>query len=102
MLASPPRDDPQQALAQRALRVGLGLAAKLSFGLGALCAALFVLAQTDRTVASASALDAFREVQRTALAHTPDQTAWSAKRRADYRESLAESFDAPPGVLEIP
>jgi sortase A len=84
------------------MRTGLSLAAKLSFGLGALCAALFVLAQTDSTVASASAIDAFREAQRTALARTPDQTTWSAQRRADYRESLAETFDAPPGVLEIP
>jgi LPXTG-site transpeptidase (sortase) family protein len=102
MLARPSRDDPQRALARRALRAGLSLAAKLSFGLGALCAGLFVLAQTDRTVASASALDAFREVQASALALTPDQTAWSAKRQADYRESLAEKFDAPTGVLEIP
>jgi sortase A len=102
MLARPSRDDPQRALGRRALRAGLSIAAKLSLGLGALCAGLFVLAQTDRSVASASALDAFREVQRTALAHTPDQTAWSAQRQADYRESLAETFDAPPGVLEIP
>jgi sortase A len=82
--------------------MGLGVAAKLSFGLGALCAALFVLAQTDRGVASASALDAFREVQQAALARTPDQTAWSAQRQAGYRESLAETFEAPPGVLAIP
>src|SRR5262245_7051796 len=102
MLARPSRDDPQRALARRALRAGLGLAAKLSFGLGALCAALFVLAQTDRTVASASALDAFHEVQRAALEITPDQSNWSAQRRADYRESLAETFAAPPGVLAIP
>jgi sortase A len=95
-------DRPKRARARRALRVGLAVAAKLSFGLAALCAALFVLAQTDRTVASASALDAFREVQRTALAHTPDQSTWSAQRQASYRESLAETFEAPPGVLEIP
>ena len=79
----------------------MSLAAKLSFALGALCAALFVLAQTDRSVASASALDAFREVQRTALAQIPDQSTWSAQRQAGYREALAETFDAPPGVLEI-
>jgi sortase A len=102
MLARPCRDDPQRALGRRALRAGLGLAAKLSFGLGALCAGLFVLAQTDRTVASTSALDAFREVQRAALAHAPDQATWSTQRQADYHESLAETFDAPPGVLEIP
>ena len=102
MLARPSRDDPQRALARRALRAGLRVAAKLSFGLGALCAALFVLAQTDRTVASASAIDAFRAVQRAALARTPDQTAWSARRQADYRASLAETYDAPSGVLEIP
>jgi sortase A len=102
MLARPSKDDPQRALTRRVLRVGLGLAAKLSFGLGALCAALFVLAQTDRSVASTSALDAFRAAQRAALARTPDQTAWSAQRQADYRESLTETFDAPPGVLEIP
>ena len=95
-------DGPRRALERRALRVGLGLAAKLSFGLGALCAALFVLAQTDRTVATASALDAFGELQRTALARTPDQSVWSSQRQAGYRESLAETFDAPPGVLEIP
>src|SRR5215471_8439924 len=102
MLARPSRDDPQRALARRALRAGLSLAAKLSFGLGALCAALFVLAQTDRTVASASALEAFHVVQQAALGLTPDQTTWSPQRQADYRESLTESFDAPPGVLEIP
>jgi sortase A len=102
MLVRPSRDDPQRALGRRALRAGLSIAAKLSFGLGALCAALFVLAQTDRTVASASALDAFREVQQAALARAPDQAAWSAQRQADYRESLTETFDAPPGVLEIP
>jgi sortase A len=102
MLARPPRDDSQRALARRALRVGLGLTAKLSLALGALCAGLFVLAQTDRTVASGSAVDAFREVQRAALASAPDQAAWSAQRRADYRDSLAETFDAPSGVLEIP
>ncbi len=102
MLARPSKDDPQQPRAGRALRAGLSLAAKLSFGLGALCAALFVLAQTDRTVASGAALDAFREVQRAALDLTPDQTIWSAQRQADYRESLAETFDAPPGVLAIP
>src|SRR5262245_31094735 len=102
MLARPPRDDPQRALARQALRAGLGLAAKLSFGLGALCAAVFVVAQTDRTIASVSALDAFQEVQRAALELTPDQSTWSAQRRADYRESLAQTFDAPPGVLEIP
>jgi sortase A len=82
--------------------MGLGVAAKLSFGLGALCAALFVVAQTDRSVASASALDAFREVQQAALSRAPDQSTWSAQRQAGYRESLAETFDAPPGVLEIP
>jgi len=102
MLARHSRDDPRRALARRALRVGLGLAAKLAFGLGALCAALFVLAQTDRSVAGASALDAFRALQRAALAQTPDQSAWSTQRQADYRLSLAETFDAPPGVLEIP
>ena len=80
----------------------MSVAAKLSFALGALCAALFVLAQTDRSVASASALDAFREVQLTALAHAPDQSTWSAQRQAGYHEALAETFDAPPGVLEIP
>jgi len=101
MLATPPQG-PRRALENRALRVGLGVAAKLSFGLGALCAALFVLAQTDRTVASASALEAFHEVQHAALSATPDQSTWSAQRQADYRESLAETFDAPPGVLEIP
>jgi len=79
----------------------LSVAAKLSFGLGALCAALFVLAQTDRTVATASALNAFTELQRTALARTPDQSMWSSQRQAGYRESLAETFEAPPGVLEI-
>jgi sortase A len=101
MLATPPQG-PRRALGLRALRVGLSVAAKLSFGLGALCAALFVVAQTDRTVASAAALEAFREVQREALSATPDQSTWSAQRRADYRESLAETFDAPPGVLQIP
>ena len=84
------------------LRAALGLAAKLSFGAAALCAGLFVLAQTDRTVASASAVDAFHEVQQAALARAPDQATWSTQRRADYRESLAQSFSAPPGVLEIP
>ena len=84
------------------MRVGLGIAAKLSFGLGALCAALFVLAQTDSTVATASALNAFSELQRAALARTPDQSMWSSQRQAGYRESLAETFGAPPGVLEIP
>ena len=101
MLARPSRDDPQRALARRMLRAGLSLAAKLSFGLGALCAGLFVLAETDRSMASTAALDAFRAVQGAALARTPDQSAWSAQRQADYRESLTESFDAPPGVLEI-
>jgi sortase A len=93
---------PQWALERRALRAGLSLGAKVSFGLGALCAALFVLAQSDRSVATASALDAFRQVQGAALAHTPDQSTWSAQRRATYRESLAATFAAPPGVLEIP
>ena len=102
MLARPSRDESQHALERRALRAGLRLAARVSFGLGALCAALFVLAQTDRSVASASALDAFREVQRAALSLTPDQSTWSAQRKTDYRESLAETFGAPPGVLEIP
>ena len=101
MLATPP-EGPRRALERRALRAGLSLAARVSFGLGALCAALFVLAQTDRSVVSASALDAFREAQRAALARTPDQSTWSSQRRADYRESLAETFDAPPGVLAIP
>ena len=101
MLARSSRDHPQRALVQRALRVGLSIAAKLSLGLGALCAALFVLAQTDRTVASTSAIDAFHEVQRAALASTPDQTTWSAQRQVDYRASLAEKFDAPPGVIAI-
>src|SRR3954452_9210238 len=96
MLAIPPR------LPRRALRVALNLAAKLSFACGALCAALFVLAQTDRTVASTSAVDAFHEAQQAALAHTPDQAMWSKQRQADYRNSLAEAFSAPPGVLEIP
>jgi sortase A len=102
MLATSRGQDPQRALGRRALRAGLSVAAKLSFALGALCAALFVLAQTDRSVASASALDAFREVQLTALAHAPDQSTWSTQRQAGYREALAETFDAPPGVLEIP
>jgi sortase A len=97
-----PVDRPQRARTRRALRVGLSVAAKLSFGLGALCAGLFVLAQTDRAVATASALNAFSELQRTALARTPDQSMWSARRQAGYRESLAETFDAPHGVLEIP
>jgi sortase A len=102
MLATSRGQDPQRALGRRALRAGLSVAAKLSFALGALCAALFVLAQTDRSVASASALDAFREVQLTALAHAPDQSTWSTQRQAGYREALAETFDSPPGVLEIP
>jgi len=101
MLATP-HQGPQRAPDRGALRAALSLAAKVSFGLGALCAALFVLAQTDRSVASSAAIDAFRDVQRTALAHAPDQTTWSARRQADYRASLAETFDAPPGVLEIP
>jgi sortase A len=101
MRATPP-PGPQRTLQRRAVRTGLGVAAKLSFGLGALCAALFVVAQTDRSVASASALDAFREVQQAALSRAPDQSTWSAQRQAGYRESLAETFDAPPGVLEIP
>jgi len=100
MLATPPRDRPPHE--GRALRIGLSVAAKASFGLGALCAALFVLAQTDRSVGSATAFDAFREVQRVALASAPDQSTWSTQRQAGYRESLAETFAAPPGVLEIP
>jgi len=71
--------------------VGLGIAAKLCFGLGALCAALFVFAQTDSTVATASALNAFSELQRAALARTPDQSMWSSQRQAGYRESLMEA-----------
>ena len=102
MLATPQGEGPQRALVRRALRAGLSLAARLSFALGAFCAALFVLAQTDRTVATASALNAFSELQRTALARTPDQSMWSSQRQAGYRESLAETFEAPPGVLEIP
>src|SRR4051812_41009000 len=102
MLAHPSKNDPQRGLARRALRAGLSVAAKLSFGLGALCAALFVLAQTDRTVASTSAIDAFGVAQRAALARAPDQSTWSAQRQADYRASLAETFDAPSGVLDIP
>jgi sortase A len=102
MLVTPRGEGPQRALVRRALRAGLSLAAKLSFALGAFCAALFVLAQTDRTVATASALNAFSELQRTALARTPDQSTWSSQRQAGYRESLAETFEAPPGVLEIP
>jgi sortase A len=101
MRATPPQG-PQRTPDRRALRLGLSIAAKVSFGLGAVCAALFVLAQTDRSVASSAALDTFRDVQRTALAQTPDQSTWSAQRQADYRQSLAETFDAPPGVLEIP
>jgi len=97
-----PRQSPQQTLGLRALRAGLGVAAKLSFALAALCAALFALAQTDRRVASTAAVEAFREAQRTALARTPNQSEWSAQRLADYRESLAVTFEAPPGVLEIP
>ena len=102
MLVTPQGEGPQRALVRRALRAGLSLAARLSFALGAFCAALFVLAQTDRTVAAASALNAFSELQRTALARTPDQSTWSSQRQAGYRESLAETFEAPPGVLEIP
>ena len=102
MLATPRGEGPQRALVRRALRAGLSLAARLSFALGAFCAALFVLAQTDRTVAAASALNAFSELQRTALAHPPDQSTWSSQRQAGYRESLAETFETPPGVLEIP
>lgn len=102
MLAIPRGDGPQRALGRRALRAGLSLAAKLSFALGALCAALFVLAQTDRSVATASALNAFSELQRTALAQPPDQSMWSVQRQAGYRESLSEELEAPPGVLEIP
>ena len=101
MRATPPHG-PQRTLERRALRATLSLATKLSFGSGALCAALFVLAQTDRSVASSSALDTFRHVQEAALAHPPDQTTWSTQRQAGYRESLAEAFAAPPGVLEIP
>jgi sortase A len=101
MLATPPHGT-QRAPERRALRTLLSVAANLSFGLGALCAALYVLAQTDRTVASASALDEFRNAQQAALARTPDQSTWSTQRQAGYREALAEPFDAPPGVLEIP
>jgi sortase A len=101
MLTTPPQD-PRRTLGRRALRAGLSLAAKLSFALGALCAGLFVLAQTDRSVANASALDAFREVQRAALSRTPDESNWSTLRKTGYREALAETFDAPPGVIEIP
>jgi sortase A len=102
MLAIPRGKAPQRAPVRWALRAGLSLAAKVSFALGAFCAAIFVLAQTDRTVAATSALNAFDELQRTALARTPDQSTWSSQRQAGYRESLAETFEAPPGVLEIP
>jgi len=101
MLPTPSRDF-RQAPRSRALRIGLSVAANVCFGLGALCAGVFVLAQADRTVASTSAVDAFEQEQQAALARVPDQATWSAQRQADYRAALAEAFSAPPGVLEIP
>jgi sortase A len=80
----------------------LKIASRVCFLLGALCAGVYVLAQTDQRVASASAIDAFHEAQQVALASAPDQALWSAQRQAGYRDSLSVSLAAPAGVLAIP
>lgn len=80
----------------------LKIASKVCFILGTLCAGVYVLAQTDQRIASASAIDAFHKTQQAALADAPDQALWSPQRQASYRDSLSASLDAPAGVLSIP
>ena len=80
----------------------LKIASKFCFVLGALCAGIYVLAQADQRVASASAMEAFHQAQQAALARAPDQGLWSAQRQASYRDSLSVSLAAPAGVLAIP
>ena len=91
----------RSARGRQTLVRSLKIASQACFALGALCAALYVLAQTDQRVASASALETFHRAQQIALTQAPDQSLWSPKRQADYRESLAAPFDAPMGLLEI-
>src|SRR3954452_15880886 len=80
----------------------LKIASKVCFVLGALCAGVYVLAQTDQRIASASAIDAFHSAQQVALTGAPDQTLWSTQRQTNYRDSLSVSLAAPAGVLAIP
>jgi len=73
------------------------------FALGALCAALYVLAQTDRRIATTSGIETFHAAQQVAfVGGVPDQGLWSPQRQASYRESLAARLDAPPALLSIP
>jgi sortase A len=80
----------------------LKIASRVCFVAGTLCAGVYVLAQTDQRVASASAIEAFHQAQQVALARAPDQALWSTQRQASYRDSLSASLDAPAGVLAIP
>jgi sortase A len=80
----------------------LKIASRVCFVAGTLCAGVYVLAQTDQRVASASAIDAFHQAQQAALARPPDQALWSTQRQAGYRDSLGVSLDAPAGLLAIP
>jgi sortase A len=90
------------ARARRTLARSLRIASRACFALGALCAGLYVLAQADQRIGSASAVEAFRRAQQVALTGAPDQGLWSTQRQASYRESLGLPLDAPAGVLAIP
>jgi sortase A len=87
---------------RRVLQVGLNVFASASLALGLLCSTVYVLARADQRVGNDAALEAFDRARQIALAREPNQDQWSGQRRAEYRESLLEPLDAPPGVLTIP
>jgi sortase A len=80
----------------------LNVAASVSLALGLLCSTVYVLARADQRIGSDAALEAFEQARQIALAQEPNQDQWSEQRRTEYRDSLLEPLDAPPGVLTIP
>ena len=80
-------------------------------GLGVLCVTIFLAAYVDRRVSSREELDRFQEFQRRGqvlniarFGHQPSMvnfSLWSARRIAEYSDSLSQRAGAPLAVLRI-
>lgn len=79
----------------------LHAAAILALASGLSCLVLYTLAEADQRIVSARAVDAFHQVRDDVPAVAPDQSLWSASRRAAYREARLTDAGAPAALLRI-
>lgn len=98
----PARSARDRLIRCRRLPGALKVAAALTLGPGLACLALYTLAETDQRIASTAAVNAFQEAREGALTQTPNQTLWSASRRAAYDEARLTDAGTPAALLRIP